>query len=297
MLQSEAVKQLRFLLDGGDLLRMPCCYDALSAKLIDQAGFSLSFMSGFAVSAARLAMPDTGLISYGEMVAQGQGICNAVSIPVIGDADTGYGNALNVQRTVHGYAAAGFAGIMIEDQLAPKRCGHTRGKEVVSRSRALDRMRAALEARDQLRAAGGDLVVVARTDARASQGMAEAIERANRFAEMGADILFVEAPCSEQEMRQVCEEVAGIKMANLVEHGDTPLLSPDELRSMGFQLAAYPLTLLSAAVRAMQEALKALHTEKHPTKLLDFEHLQKVVGFPEYDEALKRLERSAPGED
>ena len=137
------VETLRSLLDAPGLRVMPCCFDALSARLIERAGFELSFMSGFAVSAARLALPDTGLISYAEMLDQGRNICNTVSIPVIGDADTGYGNALNVKRTVHGYAQAGFAAAMIEDQLAPKRCGHTRGKQVVGRNEALTRIRAA----------------------------------------------------------------------------------------------------------------------------------------------------------
>ncbi len=137
--------KLRALLSGPDFLLMPCCFDPLSARLVEQAGFPLSFMSGFAVSAARLALPDTGLISYAEMLDQGRNICASVEIPVIGDGDTGYGNPANVRRTVRGYAAAGFAGIMIEDQLAPKRCGHTGVKEVVERDEALRRMRAACE--------------------------------------------------------------------------------------------------------------------------------------------------------
>lgn len=129
-------QRLQKLLNGPDFLIMPCCFDALSARLIEQAGFPLTFMSGFAVSAAKLALPDTGLIAYAEMIDRGRNICAATSIPVIGDGDTGYGNPANVKRTVHGYAQAGFAGVMIEDQLAPKRCGHTRGKEVVDRREA-----------------------------------------------------------------------------------------------------------------------------------------------------------------
>lgn len=283
--------RLRELLAQPGLLRMPCCFDALSAKLIQQAGFPLSFMSGFAVSASRLGLPDTGLISYGEMVEQGRQICQAVSIPLIGDGDTGYGNVVNVQRTVLGYAAAGFAGIMIEDQLAPKRCGHTRGKEVIDREAAIERMAAVIDARAQLRQAGQDLVIIARTDARATRGLDEAIARAQRFAEMGADVLFVEAPCSEQEMQQIAREVPGNKMANLVEQGDTPVLPPARLAELGFKIAAYPLTLLSASVAAMQQALLALQGEQHPTQLLPFSELQQVVGFPQYDATLQRLQR------
>ena len=270
---------------------MPCCFDGLSAKLVERAGFELTFMSGFAVSAARLGLPDTGLISYGEMLDQGRNICDAVEIPVIGDADTGYGNALNVRRTVQGYARAGFAGVMIEDQLAPKRCGHTRGKQVVSRNEAVTRIRAAVDARDDC---DRDILIMARTDARATDGLHEAIARCQEFAEIGADILFLEAPQSEEEMRELCREVPGPKLANMVEGGDTPLLSPQRLEDIGYQIAAYPLTLLSASVRAMQDALAAFRRGDSPSPLLAFEELREVVGFPAYDEAGARYAAGAP---
>src|SRR5215210_2191754 len=158
-----AAARLRVLLNRPGILPMPGCHDAISARLVEEAGFELGFMSGFAVSAARLGMPDTGLISYAELVDQGQNICRAVSIPLIGDGDTGFGSAQNIKRTVRGYAAAGFAAIMLEDQVAPKRCGHTEGKAVVGRDEALMRIRAAVDARD---AAGGilDILIMARTD-------------------------------------------------------------------------------------------------------------------------------------
>ena len=273
------VELLRGLLDGPGLLVMPCCFDALSARLIERAGFGLSFMSGFAVSAARLALPDTGLVSYAEMLDQGRNICGAVSIPVIGDADTGYGNALNVKRTLHGYAQAGFAGAMIEDQLAPKRCGHTRGKQVVSREESLARVRAAIDARDE----GADLLIVARTDARAPLGFEEALFRARAFADLGADIVFLEAPANEEEMARSCAEIPAPAMANMVEGGDTPLLPPTRLEEMGYRIAAYPLTLLSAATRAMREALEALRGGAHPDRLESFEALRELVGFDAYD--------------
>jgi 2-methylisocitrate lyase-like PEP mutase family enzyme len=164
-----SAKALKELLNRPGLLPFPCCFDALSARLIERSGFALTFMSGFAVSAVRLGAPDTGLISYGEMVDQGRNICSAVSIPVIGDGDTGYGNAINVKRTVRGYADAGFAGVMIEDQVAPKRCGHTRGKAVVSRDEALARIRAAVDAREE----GSDILIMARTDSLATDGLEE----------------------------------------------------------------------------------------------------------------------------
>jgi 2-methylisocitrate lyase-like PEP mutase family enzyme len=280
---SSAAK-LRRLLARPGLRVMPCCFDALSAKLIERAGFELTFMSGFAVSAARLGLPDTGLISYGEMVEQGRSICAAVSIPVIGDGDTGYGNPMNVRRTVAGYAAAGFASVMIEDQLAPKRCGHTRGKSVVSREEALSRVRAAVDAREQ----GADVLLLARTDARAPIGLDEAIWRGRAFADLGADIVFVEAPRSESEMHRVCREIPAPQLANLVEGGDTPLLPPARLEELGFRIAAYPLTLLSAAARAMQDALASLARGDAPERLLGFEELRELVGFDAYDAALAR---------
>ncbi len=284
-----AADRLRHLLRQPGCLTMPCCFDALSARLIEQAGFPLTFMSGFAVSAARIAAPDTGLISYGEVIDQGRSICDAVDIPVIGDGDTGYGNAMNVRRTVEGYARAGFACIMIEDQLAPKRCGHTPGKQVVERGEARDRIRAAVDARE----AGADILVMARTDARHQHGLDEAIARAREFHDLGADILFVEAPTSEREMRLICDSLPGPLMANIVEGGRTPPLPASELGAMGYAIAAYPLTLLSAAMRAMTEALEALRDGRAAdTLLMDFAELRRVVGFDRYYEESSRYASS-----
>lgn len=274
-------KQLKKILDEPGILTMPGCYDAFSARLIERAGFRVTFMGGFAVSASRIGMPDTGLISYAEMLDQGRNICSAVSIPVIGDGDTGYGNALNVQRTVNGYAKAGFACVKIEDQVAPKRCGHTRGKQVVPRDEAFSRVQAAVDARDE----GSDILILARTDANATDGIEEAISRAQSFNQIGADITFLEAPRNEDEMRAYCEQVPGPKMANLVEQGDTPLLSHPELEAMGYKLALYPITAILAAQRAMEQALASLRSGEHPKGIADFAHLREVVGFPEYYEA------------
>lgn len=276
-------KRLRDLLAGPDLLQMPCCFDALSARLVERAGFPLTFMSGFAVSAARLGLPDTGLLSYGEMEAQGRDICQAVSFPVIGDGDTGYGNAVNVARTVTGYARAGFAGVMIEDQLSPKRCGHTAGKAVVGFDEACQRIRAAVDAREALRDRGGDMVLIARTDARATHGLDEALRRAERFAALGADVLFVEAPESTEEMARICRELPGVKMANMVEGGRTPVRPPAELQALGYGLVAYPLTLLNAAVVAMERTLEQIAEGRAPDGLLDFSGLRERVGFDAYD--------------
>lgn len=269
---------LRDLLAGPEIIVMPCCYDALSARLIERAGFPLTFMSGFAVSAARLAVPDTGLISFGEMVDSGRDICGAVGIPVIGDGDTGYGNALNVKRTVGAYARAGFAGVMIEDQVAPKRCGHTQGKQVVGFDESCQRIRAAVDARNE----GADILIMARTDARATHDMDEAVRRMRAFAEIGADILFLEAPRSEAEMERFCREVPGPKMANMLEQGATPVLPPARLQEVGYSIAAYPLTLLLAIVPVIERALADLKAGRHPRDLASFTHLQEVVGFPDY---------------
>ena len=276
--------QLEILLESPDFLTMPCCFDALSAKLIEQSGFPLTFMSGFGVAAARLACPDTGLISVGEILDQGRAILEAVSIPVIGDGDTGYGNVANVRRTVESYARAGFSCIMIEDQLAPKRCGHTRGKEVVERDEALKRIRAAVDAKEE----GADILIMARTDARATRGLDEALYRMEAFRALGADILFLEAPKTHREMERFCSTVEGPKMANMLEYGETPIFPPKTLEAMGYKIAAYPLTLLSSAIHAMQAALNEIKQGTPASGILPFESLQSVLGFPEYDAMLER---------
>ncbi|MBL8668931.1 MAG: isocitrate lyase/PEP mutase family protein [Rhodospirillales bacterium] len=276
---SSPADRLRTLLRKDRLLLLPCCFDALSAMLVERAGFSASFMSGFAVAASRLALPDTGLISFGEMVEQGRGICRAVAIPVIGDGDTGYGNALNVKRTVREYAAAGFAAVMIEDQVMPKRCGHTRGKQVVDRDEAVMRIRAACDARD----AGADILILARTDARATHGLDEALLRARAFAAEGADLLFVEAPADEAELARVCREAPGRHLANMLPGGTTPVLPPDRLEALGFAMAAYPLLLLSAVIGAMQRALQALAAGEVEEGSPGFAETRALLGFDDYD--------------
>ena len=269
--------RLRTLLARPGILVMPGCHDAISARLIEEAGFELGFMSGFAVSAVRLGMPDTGLISYGELVDQGRNICRSVSIPLIGDGDTGFGSAQNIKRTVQGYAEAGFACIMLEDQVAPKRCGHVEGKSVVDRDEALTRIRAAVDSRD----AGADILIMARTDARACLSLDEAIARCRAFREIGADITFLEAPVSIDEMRRYCSEVPGPKMANLIEGGRTPLVSREQLESIGYTIAVYPLTLLNVSIRAMREALSQMRSGGQP-ETMDFDALKSAVGFPAY---------------
>jgi len=285
---TSAPQRLRCLLAQPGLIRIPGCFDALSARLIELAGFDTAFMSGFAVAGARLALPDTGLISVTELLEQGRAVCGAVSIPVFGDGDTGFGNALNVKRTVRDYARAGFAAVMIEDQVMPKRCGHTQGKTVADREEALIRIQAAVDARDE----GADILILGRTDARATHGMDEAITRARSFAEIGADMVFLEAPETVAEMRRFCSEVPGPKLANMLEHGRTPILPPAELEAIGYKLAAYPLTLFSSALGAMQRALQDLKHGSTSDLVLPFETIKEVVGFSAYTAQEQRYRSS-----
>ncbi len=278
-------QRLRALLKRPGLLVMPCCFDAFSARLIEAAGFSLTFLSGFGVSATRIGRPDAGLLSFGELREQAWNVCRAVDIPVLVDADTGYGDAPNVRRTVRELAALGAAAVMIEDQEWPKRCGHVAGKRVVDAEEARRRIRAAIDAREE----GADVLIIARTDARATHGLDEALRRLAMFAEEGADILFLEGPESLEELGQVCAHAAKPAMANMVEGGLTPLLPPSELEALGFRIAAFPLTLLSAAARAMREALADLRAGRVPAgRLLSFGELKELVGFPAYEREAAR---------
>ena len=280
--------KLRNLINNNSFLPIPSCFDALSAKLIEQTGFDAMFMSGFAASASRIGEPDLGVMTLTEVLDQLNNITDATSLPVIGDGDTGYGNAMNVQRTVKSFAKIGCAGVLIEDQLSPKRCGHTPGKDVVSRDEAFDRIKASVDARKE-----NDILIMARTDANHTHGIKEAIERAQKFYELGADILFVEAPKSEDEMRLVCKEVPGYKIANIVEGGLTPNLSMKALEEIGYNLAVYPLTALSSAMKAMVDSLTKLKNDTdRSNNLMSFEELRKRVGFDDYYETSSKYETS-----
>ncbi len=280
--------KLRNLIKNNSFLPIPSCFDALSAKLIEQTGFDAMFMSGFAASASRIGEPDLGVMTLTEVLDQLNNITDATSLPVIGDGDTGYGNAMNVQRTVKSFAKIGCAGVLIEDQLSPKRCGHTPGKDVVSREEAFDRIRASVDAREEK-----DILIMARTDANHTHGIKEAIERAQIFHELGSDILFVEAPKTEDEMRLICQEVPGCKIANIVEGGLTPNLSMKELEDIGYNMAVYPLTALSSAMKAMVDSLNKLKTDDdRSSNLMSFTELRKRVGFDDYYEVSSRYESS-----
>ena len=273
--------KLKKLLDQKGIVVMPGCYDALSAKLIEREGINVGFMSGFAVSSTRLGMPDAGLISFSEMAEQVRNICNVTSIPIIFDGDTGYGNAVNVYRTVRGFADAGAAAIMIEDQKWPKKCGHTKGKDVVEADEANSRIKAAVDASKMN---NKDILVMARTDAIATRGLDDAIKRMQKFSELGADILFVEAIKSKEDMKRVIKEVPGHHMINLIEDGETPLLEINELEDLGFKIAVFPLTLMSGSVKTMQESLQNMKNKVYNTNVSKFSDLRDIVGFNEYYE-------------
>ncbi len=280
--------KLRNLIENNSFLPIPSCFDALSAKLIEQTGFEAMFMSGFAASASRIGEPDLGVMTLTEVLDQLNNITGATNLPVIGDGDTGYGNAMNVQRTVKSFAKIGCAGVLIEDQLSPKRCGHTPGKDVVSREEAFDRIRASVDAREEK-----DILIMARTDANHTHGIKEAIERAQIFHELGSDILFIEAPKTEDEMRLICQEVPGCKIANIVEGGLTPNLSMKELEEIGYNMAVYPLTALSSAMKAMVDSLNKLKTDDDRSgNLMSFTELRKRVGFDDYYKVSSRYESS-----
>lgn len=255
-------------------------YDALSAKLAQQAGFPMAFISGYSVAATALGEPDMGLLTQTEMIERARCICRSVDIPIIVDADTGYGNPLNVYRTVKELIAAGAAGCFLEDQVWPKKCGHMRNKRVVDRDEYVQKIRAASEARGS-----ADFFIVARTDALAPVGINEAIARVTAAREAGADASFVEAPPSLDLLAEIGRRAPRPMVANMLEGGKTPVLPREQLAEMGFQLILYPLTALFAAARAIESFYKKLRTdgttlgEEH--RLMTFAEFNALIGVEE----------------
>jgi len=271
---------IRVLLKQKSSLLMPGVYDALSAKLAARANFEVIFTTGYSLSATLLGEPDFGLLTQTEMLAAAQRICSVVEQPVIVDADTGYGNAINVIRTVKELIRAGAAGLFLEDQVWPKRCGHMKGKAVIPLEEQLKKLTAALEARE-----GGDLFVVARTDARQALGLKEAIRRGVAFKQAGADAVFIEAPETKEEMREIAQAVPGPLVANMIERGVTPLMSPEELSEVGFQMIVWPLAPLYASAKALKEVYGALRAQGTTQGILDrlmpFDEFHEIVGLDE----------------
>jgi carboxyvinyl-carboxyphosphonate phosphorylmutase len=245
--------RLRQMLREPGIIVAPGAYDGFSARLVEAAGFRAVYMTGAGTAASHLGQPDLGLATLTEMATHAAHLASCVSIPLIADADTGYGNALNVVRTVREYERAGVAGLHIEDQVAPKKCGHIAGKQVIAAQEMADKLRAASEYRTD-----ADFVIIARTDARAVTGLEDAIARANLYAESGADMIFFEAPQSEEEIARVAREVKAPLLSNMVAGGKTPPVKVSELERLGYKLVIFPGVAMAAAVTAIEIALERL---------------------------------------
>lgn len=291
-LAGDGAQRLRALLETGETILAPGAYDALSARLIETAGFPAVYMTGFGTAGSVLGRPDVGLLTMTEMVDHARRLVGAVGVPVIADADTGYGNSINVIRTVHEYMRAGVAALHIEDQEAPKKCGHIEGKRLVAADEMASKVRAAVQAR-------GDhpVVVIARTDARAVEGLGAALDRARRYRDAGADVLFVEAPQSEEEVVAIAEALPGTPLLyNWAEGGKSPALSVERLQALGFRIVIFPISTLLAATRAVGEVLQQIRATGTPADALGgltpFDDFLDFIGLPQ----MRSLEADfAPG--
>jgi 2-methylisocitrate lyase-like PEP mutase family enzyme len=272
---------LKKLLQRDKLLVAPGCFDGLSARLVEEAGFETAYLSGGAV-ARSMGIPDIGLVTMSEAIERAGQVVSAIKIPIIADADTGYGNAVNLVRTVREFERIGVAAIHIEDQVTPKRCGHLDGKEVVSLEEVAQKIAAALATRTD-----PDFCIIARTDARAVNGMDDAIRRAQAFAKLGVDAIFVEAPQSEEELAEIPRRLPGIPLlVNVFKGGKTPMLPMDRLEKMGYRIAIYPSETQRAGIHAMRNALATLKregtTESIDPSLTTFKERDKVVGLDDW---------------
>jgi 2-methylisocitrate lyase-like PEP mutase family enzyme len=269
----------RALVEHGQLI-MPGVYDALSAKIAARAGFEVIFITGYSVSATLLGEPDFGLLTQTEVVSAARRICSVVDTPVIVDADTGYGNAINVIRTVQDLIRAGAAGMFLEDQVWPKRCGHMKGKQVIALDEQLKKLTAAIEAKGH-----SDFFIVARTDSRQALGLNEAITRGIAFKQAGADAVFIEAPESKEEMKEISKQVPGPLVANMLERGVTPLMGPTELKDLGFDLIVWPLAPLYAVAKSLTDVYSTLRRNGSTLEILDrlmpFNEFNGIVGLDE----------------
>jgi len=271
---------IRQALNQSGQIVMPGVYDALSAKIAARSGFEVIFITGYSLSATLLGEPDFGLLTQTEVIAAAQRICSVVETPVIVDADTGYGNAINVIRTVRDLIAAGAAGMFLEDQVWPKRCGHMKGKQVIPLEEQLKKLKAAIEAKQNR-----DFFIVARTDSRQALGLNAAIERGIAFKNAGADAVFIEAPESKEEMREISKQVRGPLVANMLERGVTPLMGPKELKELGFDLIVWPLAPLYSVAKSLTEVYTTLRRDGSTLAILDrlmpFDEFNRIVGLDE----------------
>jgi 2-methylisocitrate lyase-like PEP mutase family enzyme len=269
----------RSLKKSGQLV-MPGVYDALSAQIATKTGFEVIFISGYSLAATMLGEPDFGILTQTETLSAAQRICSVTDLPVIVDADTGYGNAINVIRTVHELIRIGAAGMFLEDQVWPKRCGHMKGKQVIPLEEQLKKLQAAIDAKRNR-----DFFIVARTDARQALGLNEAITRGIAFKKAGADAVFIEAPETKEEMVEIARCVPGPLVANMLERGVTPLMAPQELRDLGFDLVVWPLAPLYSVAKSLNEVYKTLRRDGTTVGILDrlmpFDEFNRIVGLEE----------------
>ena len=268
----------RRLIEAPEILMMPGVQDALSARIAEQAGFAAITCGGYAATAVLLGQPDTSQLTMTELAEHYARICDAVDIPVFGDGDTGFGNVTNVRRAVRAYERSGLAGMFIEDQVFPKRCGHMAGKQVIPAEDMAAKIAAALDARHD-----PDFVIMARTDALAVNGIDDAIARVRLYRETGADFLFVESPESVDHMRRICREVDGPQLANMIQGGSTPVLSPPELQDIGYAVVTHPVASVYATTLALQALYTALArdgtTASMGDRLLSFDAFNELVGL------------------
>lgn len=269
---------LRQMLAGKNIVVAPGAHDALTAKIIEQVGFGAVYMTGYGQAASHLGKPDVGLLTMTEMLSRAANIVEAVNVPVIADADTGFGNAVNVMRTVREYEKAGVAAIQLEDQVAPKKCGHMTGRQVVSKEEMVGKIKAAVDVRKD-----SDFMIIARTDARTVHGIGEALERAKAYEEAGADILFVESPESIEEMKQITSSFNVPVLANMVEGGRTPFLPAQELEALGYELVIFPTAstyLVTKAVSRLMTVLKQTGTTASLIpEMITFEQFNDLIGL------------------
>jgi 2-methylisocitrate lyase-like PEP mutase family enzyme len=285
-------KVLRQLLEKPDILVAPGAVDALTGRLIEEAGFQAVYASGAGIANAQFGFPDIGLLTMTEMIESIRWIVKAVDIPVIADADTGYGNALNVSRTVEVYEDAGVAALQLEDQITPKRCGHFNGKEVISAEEMVQKINAALKARKEM-------LVIARTDSLATHGMEEAVRRAKMYARTGADLIFVEAPTQKEQIAALPKQIDAPLLFNMTEGAKTPAMTHDELQEMGYRVIIHPNLALRIAARAVQSALSVLQKTKSSelllSSMLDWDERQRLVRLPEWEMLDAELSRADVG--
>lgn len=281
------MKNLKNLLKSKKPLVIPGVYDAMGAKIAEKIGFDAMFQTGYGTSATMFGMPDYGFIGATETTENARRICRAVSVPVIVDSDTGYGNALSVWKLVKELESAGASGIFLEDQRWPKRCGHMQGKEVISQEEYTEKLSAAIDAKESK-----DFIIVARTDARATEGLDAAIERGKQNKKTGADAIFIEAPRSLDEMKKIGKEINAPLVANMIEGGATPLNPAETLNKMGFKIILYPLSVLYANTFATMNILKELkksgNTKKYEKKLVNFDQFNELVDLPKFKKMEKK---------